>query len=170
VEMPVELSTKAPARVTVTMSKPARILDPVVVTATAAEGLERVGFNSRKRTASGTFITSDDVLKRAPNLLSDVFRGVPGIRVEPVGNEYQIVSARNVMGGCVKYFVDGAPWEAMFPGDVDRLYPPQEIAGIEVYPSGSSVPAQFQQAGQSACSAIVIWSRTRTERSSFKKK
>lgn len=170
VEMPVELSTKAAARVTVTMTKPARILDPVVITASAAEGLERVGFNQRKRSAGGTFITGDDVMKRAPNLLSDVFRGVPGIRVEPVGNEYQIVSARNVMGGCVKYFVDGAPWEAMFPGDVDRLYPPQEIAGIEVYPSGSSVPAQFQQAGQSSCSAIVIWSRTRTERSSFKKK
>jgi outer membrane receptor for ferrienterochelin and colicin len=142
----------------------------VVGTGKAVVGLVRVGFNQRKRTSGGTFITGEDVLKRAPNLLSDVFRGVPGIRVEPVGNEYQIVSARNVMGGCVKYFVDGAPWEAMYPGDVDRLYPPQEIAGIEVYPSGSTVPAQFQQAGMSECSAIVIWSRTRTERSTYKKK
>ena len=52
----------------------------------------------------------------------------------------------------------------MFPGDVDRIYPPQEISGIEVYAAGADVPAQFQQAGKSACAAIIIWSKTRTDR------
>lgn len=164
VEQPVELSAKTPARVTVTMSKPAQILNPVVVTAQTEAGLDRVGFNQRKKAYGGTFITSDEVMKRAPTLLTDVFRSVPGLRVEPVGNDYQIVSSRNVIGGCVKYWVDGAPWDALYPGDVDRLYPPQEIAAIEIYQGGSSTPAQFQMAGQTSCAAVVIWSKTRTER------
>ncbi|MEP7347951.1 MAG: carboxypeptidase regulatory-like domain-containing protein, partial [Gemmatimonadaceae bacterium] len=164
VEQAVELSTRAAARVVVVMTKPAQVLTPVVVTAEATAGLDRVGFNQRKKSSGGTFITGDDVMKRAPNMLSDVFRSVPGLRVVPVGNDYQIESSRNVMGGCVTYWVDGSPFEAMFPGDIDRLYPPQEISGIEVYPSGSSVPAQFQQAGKSSCAAVVIWSRTRTDR------
>jgi hypothetical protein len=164
VEQPIELTTRAPARVTVVMSKPAQVLNPVVVTAEAEAGLDRVGFNTRKKSTGGTFITGDDVAKRAPNQLTDVFRVVPGLRVVPVGNDYQIESSRNVMGGCVTYFVDGAPWEAMFPGDVDRLYPPQEIAGIEVYQSGTNTPAQFTQAGKSSCATVVIWSRTRTDR------
>lgn len=164
VEQAIELSTRAPAKVTVVMTKPAQVLAPVVVTAEAEAGLDRVGFSQRKKSTGGTFITGDDVMKRAPNMLSDVFRTVPGLRVVPVGNDYQIESSRNVIGGCVKYWVDGAPWEALYPGDVDRLYPPQEIAGIEVYQGGSNVPAQFQMAGQSSCAAVVIWSRTRTER------
>jgi hypothetical protein len=170
VEQPVELSTRAPARVTVTMSKPATVLDPVVVTAPAEAGLDRVGFTQRKKSYGGTFMTGDDVVKRAPTQLTDVFRAVPGIRVVPVGNEYQIESARNVMGGCVKYWVDGSPWDALFPGDVDRLLPPQEIAAIEVYQGGASVPAQFQAVGNSSCAAIVIWSRTRTERMPTRKR
>ncbi|MBV6522500.1 MAG: hypothetical protein MNPFHGCM_02648 [Gemmatimonadaceae bacterium] len=164
VEQPVELSTRAPARVTVMMTKPAQVLNPVVVTAAAEAGLDRVGFNMRRKGSGGTFITAEDVVKRAPTTLTDVFRTVPGLRVVPVGNDYQIESSRNVMGGCVQYWVDGAPWEAMFPGDVDRLYPPQEIGGIEVYQSGTNTPAQFQQAGKTSCAVVVIWSKTRTER------
>ena len=164
VEQSVELSTRAPARVVVVMTKPAQVLSPVLVTAESEAGLDRVGFNSRKKSNAGTFISAEDVMKRAPTMLSDVFRVVPGLRLVPSGNEYVIESSRNVMGGCVTYYVDGSPWDAMFPGDVDRLFPPQEIGGIEVYASGSTVPAQFQQAGKSQCAAIVIWSKARTER------
>lgn len=164
VEQSVELSARAPARVVVIMTKPAQVLNPVVITAEAEAGLDRVGFNTRRKSSGGTFITADDLMKRAPNTLTDVFRGVAGLRVTPSGNDYIIESSRSPMGGCVTYYVDGAPWEAMFPGDVDRLYPPQEISGIEVYQSGTNVPAQFQQAGKSACAAVVIWSKTRTDR------
>ncbi len=164
VEQSVELSTRAAARVTVIMTKPAQVLNPVVITAEAEAGLDRVGFTRRKKSSGGTFITADDLMKRAPNLLTDVFRTVPGLRVVPVGNDYQIESSRNVMGGCVTYWVDGSPFEAMFPGDIDRIYPPTEISGIEVYPSSASVPAQFQHAGKSSCAAVVIWSKTRTDR------
>jgi hypothetical protein len=51
-------------------------------------------------------------------------------------------------------------WEAVFPGDVDRMAPPWEVGAVEVY-NGTSVPAQFQSPGMSSCAAIVIWTKTR---------
>ena len=67
-------------------------------------------------------------------------------------------SARDVQGGCVRYVVDGAPYQSMFAGDVDRIMPPHDVAAIEVY-TGSSTPAEFQAAGASSCTTIVMWSR-----------
>lgn len=160
VEQPVELTTRMAARAEVTMSKAAQVLATVRVEATADAGLEKVGYNQRKKAGFGYFLSGDDIVKRAPNLLTDVFRTIPGLRVVPSGNDYVVQSNRQVMGGCVRYFIDGAVWEAIFPGDVDRIIPPWEVGAIEVY-NGTSVPSQFQMAGSSSCAAIVIWSKTR---------
>jgi hypothetical protein len=160
VEQTVELSTRMAARSEITMSRAAQVLAEVRVEASADAGLEKVGFLQRKKAGFGYFVSGDDISKRAPNLLTDVFRTIPGIRVVPSGNDYVVQSSRNAMGGCVKYFVDGAVWEAVFPGDVDRIVPPWEVGAIEVY-NGTSVPAQFQMAGSSSCAAIVIWTKTR---------
>ena len=164
-ERAVELSTRAVARVEVKMERPATVLSAVVVKADRDIGLDRIGFSQRKRVGGGYYITADDIQKRAPNLLTDLFRTVPGLRVSPGGNgtDYVIESSRSATGGCVRYYVDGAVFEAVFPGDVDRLVPPWEIAAIEVY-NGISVPAQFQAAGSSSCAAIVIWSKTRVDK------
>lgn len=164
-ERAVELSTRAPARVEIAMARPATVLNTVVVRADRDVGLERVGFSQRKKSGGGYYLDGDDIVKRAPNMLTDLFRSIPGLRVVPSGNgiDYQVESARAVVGSCVKYFVDGAPFEAVFPGDVDRLLPPNEIAAVEVY-NGISVPAQFQQAGSSSCAAIVLWSKQRVDR------
>jgi hypothetical protein len=136
------------------------VLAEVRVEAERDAGLDKVGFTQRKRSGFGYFLSGDDITKRAPNLLTDVFRTIPGLRVTPSGTDYVVESARNAMGGCVRYWVDGAMWEAVFPGDVDRLMPPWEIGAMEVY-NGSSVPAPFQMAGNSSCTAIVIWSKFR---------
>jgi hypothetical protein len=164
-ERAVELSTRAPAEITVTMARPATMLNTVVVKADRDVGLERIGFTQRKKMGGGYHIDGDQIAKRAPNMLTDLFRTVPGLRVVPSGNgiDYTVESARQVTGNCVRYYIDGAPFEAVFPGDIDRMMPPNEIAAVEVY-NGISVPAQFQAAGQSSCAAIVIWSKTRVDR------
>ncbi|MBC7897614.1 MAG: carboxypeptidase regulatory-like domain-containing protein [Cytophagaceae bacterium] len=160
IEQSVELSTRQVADVTLTMSRAATVLATVKVEATADAGLDKVGYNQRKKSGFGHYLAGDDIAKRAPNLLTDVFRTIPGLRVVPSGNDYVVESSRNALGGCVRYFVDGAVWEAVFPGDVDRLVPPWEIGAIEVY-NGSSTPSQFQMAGSTSCAAIVIWTKTR---------
>ncbi len=160
VEQSIELTTRMAARAEVRMDRAATVLAEVKVTAEADAGLERVGFTQRKKSGFGYFLNSDDLSKRSLNLLTDVFRTIPGLRVVPSGNDYVIQSTRNALGGCVKYWIDGSVWEAIFPGDVDRIIPPWEVGAIEVY-NGTSVPAQFQAPGQSSCTAIVIWSKTR---------
>lgn len=157
----VDLSTREPTITTITMSTPVQVLESVVVTAEADKGLENIGFIQRKRGMSGTFMDAEEIMKRGPNMLTDVFRTVPSLRVVPVSPyDYAVESSRgNMLGGnCVKYWLDGSPFDAVFPGDVDRMIPPYEIAAIEVY-NGSTVPIQFTNANSSNCAVIVIWSK-----------
>lgn len=163
VSQPVELSAREPATTTITMSQPVQMLDPVVVRAESDAGLDNIGFTSRKRGMSGTFMDAAEVMRRGPNVLTDVFRTVPSLRVVPVSPyDYAVESSRgNMLGGnCVKFWLDGGPFDPVFPGDVDRMIPPYEIAAIEVY-NGSTVPIQFSSANSSNCAVIVIWSKYR---------
>ena len=159
VEMAVELSARAPRQVTVTMSKPARVLDPVAVVAEKSkDGLDQVGFERRKKVGFGYFMGPEDIQERQATRMTDLFRTVPSLRVVPSGMDYVVESARDATGGCVNYVVDGSPYKSLFAGDIDRLMPPNDVAAIEVY-SGSSTPAEFQTPGNSSCTTVVMWSR-----------
>jgi len=164
VEIPVELSGKAPRNVTVTMSKPARVLDPVAVVAKSSkDGLDQVGYSQRKKNGFGYFMGPEDIAQRQATRMTDLFRTVPSLRVVPSGMDYVVESNRDAMGGCVNYVVDGSPYKSLFAGDVDRLMPPNDVAAIEVY-TGSSTPAEFQTPGSSSCTTIVMWSKFKTKR------
>lgn len=161
VQQPVNLSTRAPTTVTITMSQPAQMLAPVVVEANEERGLEVLGFNQRKRGLSGYFLDADEIMKRGPNLLTDVFRTVPSLRVVKDGMyDYKVESARATLVGpnCVRFFIDRQPYRQIYPGDIDRMMPPSQVAAIEVY-TGSSAPVEFQIAGSSVCTTVVMWSK-----------
>ena len=159
VEVPVELSGRAPRQVTVTMSKPARVLDPVAVVAERSkDGLDQVGFARRQKIGFGYFMGPEDIQQRQATRMTDLFRTVPSLRVVPSGMDYTVESARDATGGCVTYVVDGSPYRSLFAGDIDRLMPPNDLAAIEVY-TGSNTPAEFQTPGNSSCTTIVMWSR-----------
>ena len=161
VSQPVELSTRETANTTITMSRAVQMLEPVVVRAESDIGLDNIGFTARKRGMSGTFMDAEEIMRRGPNMLTDVFRTVPSLRVVPVSPyDYKVESSRgNMLGGnCVRFWLDGNPFDPVFPGDVDRMIPPYEIAAIEVY-NGSTVPIEFSNANSSNCAVIVIWSK-----------
>jgi carboxypeptidase family protein/TonB-dependent receptor-like protein len=159
VEVPVALSTRAPQTVAVTMREPAHVLETVEVKAERDVGLDRVGFSQRKKSGQGYFMTTEELDKRNPLLLSDVFRTVPGLRVGQQGSDHFVESTRGT-NSCVTYYLDGSPWQSMFPGDIDRLIPPNEVGAVEVF-GPTSAPAQFQQPGQGSCTTIVMWTKTR---------
>ena len=54
-------------------------------------------------------------------------------------------------------FINGHNMSFMTLEDIDDWVPPDEIAGIEVYPDGT-VPPQFQP-GLSGCGSVVIWTK-----------
>jgi hypothetical protein len=159
VEMNVELSAKAPARVRVLMKDPARVLQPMVVKAEREEGLDKVGFNRRLKSGLGQYLTTEQIEQRNPVYLSDLFRTMPGLRVNTTSGAPQVESTRGY-GSCVNFYLDGSPWQSLYPGDLDQLVPPTEVAAVEVY-NGVTTPAEFQQPGQSGCTAVVMWTRTK---------
>jgi hypothetical protein len=160
-EVPVELSSRAPARVTVQLGVFVPELSPVEVVSRREEGLQKVGFLDRKRTsAGGYFIGPEQLDRRNATKFTDVLRSTPGIRVTETNGQASISSTRSASGdGCVTVYVDGAPWQQLDAGDLDTFVQPNEVAAIEVY-NGTSVPSQFTTPGQS-CSAVVVWTKTR---------
>jgi hypothetical protein len=164
VERAVELSGRAPQQVTVTLAKAARaqILNPVEVTA-SKDALDQLGFNRRQKVGFGYFMDTEAIEARQATRMTDLFRTVPSLRVVPSGMDYVVESARDAQGGCVRYVVDGSPYQSMFPGDIDRLMPPHQVAAIEVY-NGSNTPAEFQSPGNSSCATVVMWSRFKAKK------
>ncbi len=162
-EVPVELSSRRPARVTVKLGVLVPQLSPVEVVSRREEGLQKVGFLDRKRTsAGGYFITPEQLEQRKAIKFSDVLRTTPGIRVTESNGQAMISSTRSAQGnGCVTVYVDGAPWQQLDPGDLDTFVQPNEVAAVEVY-NGASIPPQFTTPGQS-CAAVVVWTKTRVD-------
>ena len=164
-EQTVELSARAPARVTVKLGIFVPELSPVEVVSVRDEGLQRVGFSDRKRSsAGGYFMDPEQLEKRNPQQFSDLLRAVPGIRVSQSSNGQAMLSSTRSStggGGCVTVWVDGAAWQQLDAGDLDSFVRPAEVAAIEVY-NGTSMPAQFTTPGQS-CAAVVVWTKMRVQ-------
>jgi hypothetical protein len=162
-EVPVDLSSRAAARVTVRLGEFVPELSAVEVVSRREEGLQKVGFLDRKRTsAGGYFIGPDQLEKRNAQRFTDVLRTTPGLRVTEQNGQATVEPTRSAQGGCVTFYVDGAPWQQLDAGDLDTFVRPDEVAAVEVY-SGASIPPQFTTPGQS-CSAVVVWTKTRVQR------
>jgi hypothetical protein len=161
-EIPVDLSSRAPARVTVRLGDFVPQLSAVEVVAVREQGLQKVGFLDRKRTsAGGYFLGPEQLEKRNALRFTDVMRTVPGIRVSEQNGQAMLTPSRGATGGCVTIIVDGAKWQQLEPGDIDTFVRPNEVAAVEVY-NGPNMPAEFATPGQS-CSAIVVWTKTRVQ-------
>jgi hypothetical protein len=99
-----------------------------------------------------------------PQLVTSALRTMPGLRVVPTSDGgYTVQSSRGGMGGCVSYWVDGAPFREMQPGDLDNAFPASQVTAIETYQSGT-VPSQFSSPGESSCAAVVIWTNASIRR------
>jgi hypothetical protein len=141
-----------------TSSTAGTTLDTVRVTAERARANGVGGFGERRRTGMGRFVTPDDVARLAPLVTSDLFRHVPGIRIDALGLRMRGLS----QGECVPpVFVDGRSMRALSADDIDTWVRPDEVAGIEIY-AGGRVPPQFQE-GMGGCGSIVIWTKPRAD-------
>jgi hypothetical protein len=158
----VELNSREPQIVTITLPKYVAIMDPVLVTARRNASLDRVGFNQRRKSSSGYFVGPEQIQRMHPLRLTDILRRVPGLRVSYGGpiNEEVVSSSRggSLSGGdCVQYYVDDMPWMAAWPGDVNSFVNASEVVAVEVY-NGPTAPAQYTR-GMSSCTTILLWTR-----------
>src|SRR5688572_15519038 len=67
----------------VTLTRLTVELTPVVITGRTDLTGWRAGFYQRKTLGTGHFYTSDDIDKRNPSMMSDMFRMIPGVSVQP---------------------------------------------------------------------------------------
>jgi hypothetical protein len=119
--------------------------------------IDVTGFESRHRSSgTGRFITAADIARGSAVFASDIFRRVPGVKVD-----LDTISIRSAFGNppeCAPaLYVNGRYISSSVSvDDIDLLVTPKDITGIEIY--HDQVPAQFQRA-LSGCGAIVIWTK-----------
>jgi hypothetical protein len=166
----VELSSREPAHVIVQMGAYVPTLAAVEVVSQRDQGLERVGFSGRKKSGTGGyFLTPEQIESRHAVQFTDLMTAVPGIRVEGSMGHMSIASTRMAgRSGCVTIVVDGSKWQQLEPGDLDSFVQPTEVAAVEVYQPGASVPVEFTAAGQD-CTTVVIWTKVNVLRKAKKK-
>lgn len=151
-------------------------IDPLVVQVRPALPAfttpELRGFYRRRSYGSGYFLVEEEIRERATgNLMSDVFRGIPGVRLEPnvtmdqtgqvvEAPGYRIEMARASRGHIpcpVIYFIDGVQTEPGVFG-IDA-FSPSQIAAIEIYRGPVETPVEFG-GGQAGCGVVAIWTGT----------
>lgn len=126
-------------------------------------GWDRSGFEERRRSGQGHYLTADEVRARQPTYFSQLAVGQLGFDVIPGRNGsagYQILSRRSgsINLDCpVQYFVDGAPLQVASGTSVDDVVNPSDIRGVEFYPGIGTVPARFNLGSRNACGTIAIW-------------
>ena len=141
IDVGVELSTSKPASLLVTLTPAPPVLATVDVTAKRQKALDRVGFTSRERSASGTFLTERDIEQRNPITFSDLARTVSGLKVAQRNGQSVVTQTigESIRGnGCVLYDLDGTAFSDQPPGSIDSHITPQSIIAIEVYRPGAA--------------------------------
>ena len=135
--------------VTATLAPDDVDLEPVVVTV-ARPASRLTGFEQRRVLGNGTFVTRADIEEQRPFRVTDLFRTVAGVRVQP-GRFGNTLTLR---GGCrpTMYF-DGVAVDAGL--SLDLSLQPDDVEAIEVH-SNASAPAQY---ARNACGVILVWTR-----------
>jgi len=156
------------------------MLDTVKVTAFRVADRHQSGFTERRRSGAGRYLTAEDIERRAPLNVSDLFRGLPGIRigsaVDTLLNEADITSdtsiAPTVALGLERlvlmrrgagelclpdFFIDGQHFRSLSADNLDSFLEPKHLAAVEIY-TEATVPIQFQ-GWRTACGTIVIWTK-----------
>ncbi len=152
--------------VSVSLSTLEAVLDTVRVRSSRLGG-DATGFETRRMSGIGHFYTPADIARWQPVVLSEIFRLVPGVRLEFVtGGVDRRITVRGPFGECEpSIYINGQPMTT-FSGrsvvtltadDLDTWVRPHDVIGIEVY-TGETTPVQYQQ-GMSGCGSILIWTK-----------
>jgi hypothetical protein len=122
-EVTVELSSRTPARVNVTMGPYVPVLETREVVSRQEQGLERVGWTTRKKGAStGYFMGPEQIEARRATQFTDLLTTTPGIRVSGTMGRMSISATRTAgRAGCVNVYVDGSRWQQLEAGDLDSF-------------------------------------------------
>ncbi|HLA89620.1 MAG TPA: carboxypeptidase regulatory-like domain-containing protein [Gemmatimonadaceae bacterium] len=169
----VTVSASDTVSVTVVLRPFGQPLPKIVTSAPAPVSPRLAAFEENRVRGFGHFITREQLVRMEGHLTSDVLRTIPGPRLiqnrrQP--SEWYVASTRpnlsllrNGPGGTcyaavivdgifVYQGADGEP-----PFNINSI-PPDQIAGIEYYAGGATMPVRYNST-RNACGLVVIWTR-----------
>src|SRR5688500_5355986 len=125
-------------------------LEPVTIRERTGRQWAVDGFRERQALGQGIFLDHLDMLARDPVYIADLFRGMPGMRIE-LGSSGPTVESRQGRG-CLKMFVNWLPLESLSENGhrTMELPPPKEVMGVEVYREFKEVPQALRHYARSA--------------------
>jgi hypothetical protein len=143
-------------------------LAPLEVVARSRSGVSPTlaGFERRRTSSAGWFLTREEIEHRKPHRVSDLLASAPGVSVQR-----RVVFMARGPTCPAQIFVDGfhvnrstGPLPGrrgrtttdLFP--IDEVVQPTSVEGIEVYQGLSRMPPEFLTP-QSACGVVAIWTR-----------
>ncbi|WP_396203902.1 carboxypeptidase regulatory-like domain-containing protein [Gemmatimonas sp.] len=136
-------------------------IDTMRVRANRAVPLDE--FNRRRKTGFGHFLDEDDIKKKAPTYMGDIFRGIPGVVTMPgqFGRDRVLIRSTGMTGDCAPAIFINGLYVNIEDGDLDNIINPKDVRAIELYSRIASIPLQFQT--RNGCGSAVIWTGARTD-------
>jgi hypothetical protein len=160
----VDVAVGAEPTDTVVLASLKSVLDTIRITA----GRDPTGFELRRSTRVGQFITAADVERENPVNTTHLLRTRKGLRYTFDRNGLALIDVTTMDHRCLPLIlIDGFP-----PGDapavpgravLDWIMHPDEIGGVEIYNNFGQVPPEIARLsfGPPPCAAIVFWTRER---------
>lgn len=136
-------------------------IDTLRVRANRAVPLEE--FERRRKLGFGHFVTEDELRKKAPTYMGDIFRGLPGVVTMPgqFGRDRVLIRGTGITGDCAPAIFLNGLYVNIEDGDLDNIINPKDVRAIELYARTSSIPLQFQT--RNGCGSAVIWTGARMD-------
>jgi hypothetical protein len=123
------------------------------VTVEAMKGRMEEFYNHKANSSFGYFIDQPEITKRAPRFVSELFRTIPGARIQV---SHRIGNTVTLRGCQPRIWVDGVRTQDT---ELDEVANVDEVAALEVYPSWAGTPPQYMDRETRACGTIIVWSR-----------
>lgn len=165
----VEVAYGELVEVAIRMAVDAVPLQPLTVTARSKppnKYLEANGFYDRKKAGIGVYLTREEIMRRSPEVFSDLMRTIAGMTVRSVGPAGRQGASMTIRsnGRCQPVlFLDGT--HTLIGGvqrgrdtPLDDVLIPRDIEGLELYRGSASVPSEFNE-NISDCGVLVVWTR-----------
>lgn len=139
-------------------------LKPLVVTARVDARVQAFHERAAKGTGFGKFMTREDIERHRTAKVTDLVRGISGVRVVPITpcrgcSPTDVLYLRGGPNVCAPtVLIDGLAVKQDAVFSLDGFLMPDMLEGVEVYVDPAGVPPSLA-VGTSSCGVVAFWTR-----------
>lgn len=148
-----------PRQLTLRFGETAATLATVVVRDSAVAMREPTGFELRRSSGHGLYLTQDEIARRHAQRVEHVLASLPGLEVDSSGVVRTDRGRTSLFGdNCgdgMQLLIDGVAVSGSY---TLRNLSPSSLRGIEVYRGIASTPVELRSP-RAACGTVAIWTK-----------